>query len=62
MPRSTAMGMVGHETESIYNRYAIQDEAMLREDPAKLAAWGIAQAAAAEKKGQLKQVKKSAVS
>lgn len=56
------MGMVGHETESIYNRYAIQDEAMLREDPAKLAAWGIAQAAAAEKKGQLKQVKKSAVS
>ena len=25
--RSTAMSMVGHETESIYRRYAIQDEA-----------------------------------
>lgn len=37
--RSSAMAMVGHETESIYRRYAIQDEAMLREGAAKLDAW-----------------------
>ena len=30
VPRSTAMKMVGHKTESIYRRYAIVDEAMLR--------------------------------
>ena len=30
VPRSTAMAMVGHETESIDHRYAIQDEVMLR--------------------------------
>jgi integrase len=38
VPRSTAMAMVGHQTESIYRRYAIADEAMLREGAAKLAA------------------------
>jgi integrase len=38
VPRSTAMAMVGHKTESIYRRYAITDEAMLREGAAKLAA------------------------
>jgi hypothetical protein len=32
------MAMVGHETESIYRRYAIVDEAMLREAAVKLAA------------------------
>jgi hypothetical protein len=37
VPRSTAMEMVGHATESIYRRYAIADEAMLREGAAKLA-------------------------
>lgn len=37
VPRSTAMAMVGHETESIYRRYAIVDEAMLREGAKKLA-------------------------
>ncbi len=37
VPRSTAMALVGHETESIYRRYAIQDEAMLKEGAAKLA-------------------------
>jgi len=31
VPRSTAMKMVGHRTESIYRRYAIVDEAMLKE-------------------------------
>jgi hypothetical protein len=31
VPRSTAMAMVGHKTESIYRRYAIVDETMRRE-------------------------------
>ena len=35
-PRSTAMKMVGHRTEGIYRRYAIVDEAMLKEGAAKL--------------------------
>ena len=39
VPRSTAMAMVGHRTESIYRRYAIVDEVMLREGAAKLAAY-----------------------
>ena len=38
VPRSAAMAMVGHKTESIYRRYAIMDEAMLKEGAAKLAA------------------------
>ena len=39
VPRSTAMKMVGHETESVYRRYAIVDEVMLQEGGAKLAAY-----------------------
>ena len=39
VPRSTAMAMVGHKTMSIYTRYAIVDEAMLREGAAKLATY-----------------------
>lgn len=39
VPRSTAMAMVGHRTESIYRRYAIVDEVMLREGAAKLATY-----------------------
>jgi len=35
--RSAAMKMVGHKTESIYRRYAIVDDAMLREASEKLA-------------------------
>lgn len=31
VPRSVAMSIVGHKTESIYRRYAIVDEAMQRE-------------------------------
>jgi integrase len=31
VPRSAAMAMVGHKTESMYRRYAIVDEALLRE-------------------------------
>jgi integrase len=37
VPRSVAMQMVGHKTESVYRRYAIVDEAMMREGAAKLA-------------------------
>ena len=37
MPRSVAMKMVGHRTESIYWRYAIIDDAMLREGAEELA-------------------------
>jgi len=39
VPRSSAMAMVGHKTESIYRRYAIVDEAMLKEAAAKLGAF-----------------------
>jgi integrase len=42
VPRSTAMQMVGHKTESIYRRYAIVDPAMLREAAARLDAWAAA--------------------
>ena len=38
------MKMVGHKTESIYRRYAIVDEAMLKEGAAKLQALHEAQA------------------
>jgi hypothetical protein len=38
IPRSVAMTMVGHKTESVYRRYAIVDEAMLRDAAVKLAA------------------------
>jgi hypothetical protein len=31
--------MTGHKTESVYRRYAIVDEAMLREGAEKLAAY-----------------------
>jgi site-specific recombinase XerD len=36
VPRSTAMALVGHKTESVYRRYAIVDEVMLSEGGAKL--------------------------
>ena len=36
VPRSTAMKMVGHKTESIYRRYAIVGKAMLKEGAVKL--------------------------
>jgi integrase len=36
VPRSAAMKMVGHRTEAIYRRYAIVDEATLKESARKL--------------------------
>lgn len=39
VPRSVAMSIVGHKTESIYRRYAIVDEAMQREAANRLDAW-----------------------
>ena len=39
VPRSVAMSIVGHKTESTYRRYAIVDEAMQREAAARLDAW-----------------------
>jgi hypothetical protein len=39
VPRSAAMKLVGHKTESIYRRYAITDEAVLQEAGAKLSAF-----------------------
>jgi hypothetical protein len=36
VPRSAAMAMVGHKTESIYRRYAIVDAETLREAAAKI--------------------------
>lgn len=38
VPRSTAMKLTGHKTEAVYRRYAIVDEAMLKEGVEKLAA------------------------
>ena len=59
VPRSTAMAMVGHETESIYKRYAIQDEVMLREGAARLDAYAIEQKAKAKnlRRGELRRFK-----
>lgn len=37
VPRSVAMKLTGHKTESVYRRYAIADEAALQEDVEKLA-------------------------
>jgi integrase len=36
VPRSAAMAMVGHKTESIYRRYAIVDAALLRDAAARI--------------------------
>ena len=60
VPRSTAMAMVGHKTESIYKRYAIVDEQMHREAASKLDVWAVEQKAKAqaERRGQLRRFKK----
>jgi hypothetical protein len=36
VPRSVAMAMVGQKTEEVYRRYAIVDEAMIREAATKM--------------------------
>jgi hypothetical protein len=36
VPRSVAMAMVGQKTEDVYRRYAIVDEAMIREAAIKM--------------------------
>jgi hypothetical protein len=36
VPRSVAMALVGHQTEEVYRRYAIVDEAMIREAAVKM--------------------------
>jgi site-specific recombinase XerD len=38
VPRTTAMAMIGHKTESIYRRYSIVDQAMLEMGTSKLEA------------------------
>src|SRR5207248_1474450 len=38
VPRTTAMAMIGHKTESIYRRYGIVDQGMLEMGTAKLEA------------------------
>ena len=62
VPRSTAMAMVGHQTESIYRRYAIVDETMHREAAAKLDTWAEHQQAKTDAKpqGQVKRFQRRA--
>jgi hypothetical protein len=38
VPRQAAMAMVGHGSVSIYRRYSLADETILKESAAKLAA------------------------
>jgi integrase len=47
VPRSAAMKLTGHKTESVYRRYAIVDEAMLREGGEKLSAYHFGKTAVA---------------
>jgi hypothetical protein len=59
VPRSAAMSMVGHKTESIYRRYAIVDEAMQREAAARLDAFA-ATPQPQRKTGTVKEVRPKA--
>jgi integrase len=58
VPRSAAMAMVGHKTESVYRRYAIVDAGMLREGAAKLAALHAGQGSG---QGEARQTRLSSV-
>ena len=44
VPRSVAMAIIGHKTESVYRRYAIVDERSITEGSEKLAAFHATQA------------------
>lgn len=55
IPRSAAMKMIGHRTEAMYRRYAIVDEAMLKEAGEKLSALHLTQQAAAPKVSSIKR-------
>jgi site-specific recombinase XerD len=55
VPRTTAMAMVGHKTESIYRRYSIQDAVTLASGAAKLDELHTAQEAEAQKVAPFKQ-------
>jgi hypothetical protein len=50
VPRSTAMKLTGHLTDSVYGRYAIVDSSMLEEGVAKLAAMSANVRSASESK------------
>jgi len=56
--------MVGHKTDSIYQRYAIVDEQMHREAAAKLDAWNAEQRAkvAADRKARIRRFRKQRAS
>ena len=59
VPRSAAMAMVGHQTESIYRRYAIADEAMLKEGAIKLAAFHHAEAMGKRRVANVRETKRT---
>ena len=49
VPRSAAMKMVGHKTQSIYSRYAIADESMLKDGAVRLSTLHAHEVEAAER-------------
>ena len=57
VPRTVAMQLIGHKTESVYRRYAIVDATMLKEAAGKLDAFhaGEKRRAAAERRGQVQR-------
>jgi len=55
VPRSVAMAIIGHKTESMYRRYTIVDETMLREAATKLNTWHSQGSGRGAKRGQLAQ-------
>jgi hypothetical protein len=53
------MAMVGHETEAVYKRYAIQIETMVREGAAKLEAFHEQPKPKVEHKGQVREFQRT---
>lgn len=58
VPRSVAMAMVGHKTESIYRRYAIVDETMHREAAEKLNAFATGKPTEHVQAGRVRQFRR----